>query len=157
MLLADIKAAVNARLASLWPAFKAKQEAYRATHGRYWQGLPLLAAVPDDGVTVAPTLTVAPNDCYHTIEQGTETVPAMDGGTTQVPKRVRVPHDWTFLGAALPAQVEAQFTCDVYCAPGGIHGYYLTARVSRLGKTYRRTAHVLDGVEQTTGTWSIEA
>lgn len=145
--LTQIRDAVNARLADWWPKFRAKQETYRATHGRYFQGL-VWSSVPDDGATVSPNLALAPSDCF---------TPAVRGADGEIVTPA-VPHSWTHFGAGadLPAQLEAQFRCDVYQGPGGVHGYYLVARISKDGVTYRRTGQVEMNTVVTTGSWSAE-
>lgn len=149
--LQQIRDAVNARLADLWPKFQNRQATYFANHGRYFQGL-IWSSVPDDGATVSPNLSVAPNDCFTPVPavlnvQGEIVTPA----TT-------IPHSWSHFGAGadLPAQVEAQFRCDVYQAPGGVHGYRLTCRISKDGVTYSRTGEVRAGEVVSTGTWGAE-
>lgn len=146
--LQQIRDAVNARLADLWPKFQNRQNTYFQNHGRYFQGL-VWSSVPDDGALVSPTLTVAPSDCFTPAVRDSE-------GNIVTPL---VPHSWSFFGtgADLPAQVEAQFRCDVYEGPRGVHGYFLTGRVSKDGVTYRRTAHVEMGSVITTGSWEAEA
>jgi hypothetical protein len=129
MTLAQIKAAVNARLADFWPKVKAKEETYAGNHGgRYWQGI-IFGTPPDDGALCVANYAVKPTD------QNTS---------------------WSDVSAAsdLPASVEAALQIDVYQAPGGIFGYYCTAYVTKAGVTYTRTAQVEAGVEITTGTWS---
>lgn len=145
--LLQIQTAVNSRLADLFPKFRNRQEIYRANHGRYFQGL-VWSSVPDDGATVAPNLSLAPSDCFSPAVRDSE-------GNIVTPLTT---HSWTFLGAGadLPAQVEAQFRCDVYLAPGGVHGYYLTCRMSKSGVTYRRTAEVRMNEVVSTGSWSAE-
>lgn len=125
--LTQIRNAVNARLATLWPAFKTRQEAYRLAHGTYAQLLPL-SSIPDDGALVTPNTTRAPSD--------------RPGCTASA-----------LLSTDLPAQLEMELRCDVYGNPGGAQGYYATCTVSKAGTTYSRTAWVHEGVEQTTGTW----
>lgn len=145
--LAQIQSAVNARLADAFPKFRTRQETYRAAKGRYFQGL-VWSSVPDDGALVSPNLATAPSDCFDPEvrdEDGEIVTPA-------------VPHSWNFIGfnADLPATVEAQIRCDVYEAPGGVHGYRLTCRVSKAGVTYARTAQVEMGAVVTTGAWGAE-
>lgn len=147
--LAAIKAAVNARLASLWPVVKTKQEAYRAAKGHYFQGI-LTSAPPDDGATVAPSLSNAATDQYD------YTPPVLDiNGTITVPE-VKTFHSWSYFGinGTLPAQIECAVEMSAYEAPGGVHGYYCTVSVTKAGITYTRTAQVEQGVELTTGSWS---
>ena len=133
MTLTQIRNAVNARLATLWPAIMAKQENYFAAKSaqgtpRYWQGL-LFATPPDDGALCTPDMT---------LKAGNE-------NTT-----------WqTALNGDIPGTIEAAFRIDTYEAPGGVHGYYCTCLVTKTGVTYGRTAQVENGVEITTGSWQI--
>lgn len=128
--LAAIKAAADARLADFFPKVRTKQETYFGSHGKYWQGI-AFSTVPDDGALVTPDYGLKPTDQNAS---------------------------WSDASAAseLPSTVEAQLRCDVYAGPGGVHGYFLTARVSKSGTTYRRTAQVEMGTVVTTGTWGAE-
>lgn len=45
----EIRDAIDTRLAALWPTLKARQDAYCASHGRYFQGLRTHSAMPDEG------------------------------------------------------------------------------------------------------------
>ena len=154
MILSTIKTAANQRLLALWGPFKAKQEAYRARHGHYFQGLALSNAVPDDGALV-------PVDTSKAAGDQNDWTPAVMGGTMKDPivitPRTAIPHSWAFFGAGadLPLNIEARFVCNVYEGPAGVHGYYLTATLSKGGRSYSRTAHVEMGVEKTTGSWSV--
>ena len=123
----QIKTAVNARLADLWPKVKNRQATYFANNGRYWQGR-ITSAPPDDGATVAPDLT-----------------------TTAGPQNV----SWqTAVNGDIPSPVECALQIDTYEAPGGVHGFYATVSFTKAGVTYTRTAQVENGVEITTGSWS---
>lgn len=128
--LAQIQAAVNSRLADFWGKVQTKEATYFANKGRYWQGL-VFSMVPDDGALVTPDYTVKPEDQNSS---------------------------WSDVSASadLPAQVEAQMRIDVYEAPGGVHGFALTVRVSKSGVTYRRTGIVESGSVVTTGSWEAE-
>jgi hypothetical protein len=127
MTLAQIQTAVNSRLSTFWSGFRTKQTAYKAAHGRYWQGL-VFSSVPDDGALVTPN---------YNLVAGSHT------------------DSWAaILNGDLPSQVEAQMFCDTYEAPEGIHGYFLTCRVSKSGVTYERVAQVENGGLVTTGSWA---
>lgn len=130
--LAQIRNAVDARLADFFPKIRARQEQYAGNHGgNYWQGI-AFSTVPDDGALVSPDYSVRPTD---------------------------QPSSWADAGvdADLPAGVEAQLRIDVYGAPGGHYGYFVTARISKNGITYGRTARVEDGVVLTAGSWAAES
>ena len=147
--LAQIQAAVNARLADFWDKVRTKQENYRTNHGRYWQGL-VFSTVPDDGALVTPDFTVCPADQYTL----TYSDPGPQGQVTEI--RTMRSWAWASVGSDLPSQVEAQMRIDVYEGPPGTHGYRLTCRVSKNGITYRRTGHVEMGTVVTTGSWAAE-
>jgi hypothetical protein len=127
MTLATLQAAVNTRLVDFWPKFRTKQTAYKVVNGRYWQGL-VFSAVPDDGALVSPN---------YSLVAGSHAA------------------SWSaFVNGDLPATVEAQMFCDTYEAQDGIHGYFLTCRVSKSGVTYERVAQVENGALVTTGSWA---
>lgn len=114
------RAAVDAQLAPLWATIQARQAAYLAAHGRYWQGLKLLITTPADGVDATPD-----NVASHP--------PVSSGG---------VPENWTsFLGASLPASLAATIWIDVYDGPNG-KGYVATVEGTLGGNTWRRAVQI---------------
>lgn len=112
---AQIRNAVDAKLAALWTAIQAKQDAYAASHnGRYWQGLRTVANTPADGATALPDIgTRCPSD------QPGDPWPAAIRNT----------------------QLEMAIQMDVYDGPMGT-GYQATVQVSIAGQTWTRTAQV---------------
>lgn len=61
---AQIRQAVDDRLASLWTAIQNKEAQYAAAHGgRYWQGRVTHSVIPADGATATPDIgTASPTD-----------------------------------------------------------------------------------------------
>jgi len=65
--LAAVRTTVDNWLAARWPVVTARQDAYFANHGRYWQGLRTHLAIPShtnstDGSAVADRLAEHPTD-----------------------------------------------------------------------------------------------
>jgi len=89
MTLAQIRNAVDAKLAGIWPAVQARQAAFLAANGRYWQGKRTHVVTPSEGVeTAANNLADRPTNEAA---------------------------GWTGLPAAMPMVL----TMDVYEASGG--------------------------------------
>lgn len=115
----DVRETVNGILADLWPRIQAKQAAYYANHGHYWQGLWTHNVAPADGVTVAPN--------------------NLDASPTDQPiswRKFKADYRLTML-AKLPMAIRM----DVYDGPRG-KGYVATCRVGYNGKVYERAAQV---------------
>lgn len=92
----------------------AKQEAYLAAHGTYWQGIITPATPSDDGASLAADYTLKPTD---------------------------QPTSWAdvFSGVdALPANIPAQARMDVYNGPLG-KGWTITLLGTKNGVLYWRT------------------
>lgn len=112
--LAQIRNAVDAKLASLWGTIQTRQDAYAAAHdGRYWQGLRTATITPVDGVAVLPDV----------------------GQNTPTDQPVAWP------AAILTVPLAMALQIDVYDGPAG-QGYVATVQVSVLGQTYERAAQV---------------
>lgn len=104
----------------------ARQEAYLAAKGRYWQGIITPAVPPDDGASVVPDYTRLPTD------QAESWADVFSG-----------------LGA-LPSTVPAQISVDVYDGPLG-KGWTLTVVATKAGVRYWRTWSV--GPEDRATNW----
>jgi hypothetical protein len=53
---AQIRSAVDTKLAALWAAVQSREDTYFANHGRYWQGLKTHTVIPADGATATPDI-----------------------------------------------------------------------------------------------------
>jgi len=110
------KAMVDGWVSGRVAAFRAKQDAWLAGHGEYFQGLATHSAAPADGADAAPDrLDAHPEDR---------------------------PHDWaTFLGApppvVLPPAMPAAITFNVYEGPLG-WGWEMVAEFLYAGVRYRK-------------------
>lgn len=112
--LAQIRHAVDAKLAALWTTIQTRQDAYAAAHdGRYWQGLRTHTITPVDGVKALPDV----------------------GNATPTDQPVAWP------AAILTTPLEMALQIDVYDGPAG-QGYVATVQVDVLGQTYERAAQV---------------
>jgi hypothetical protein len=110
---AQIRAAVDSRLATLWAAIQAKEQAYFDAHGHYWQGLRTHSVVPADGETALPNVgTATPTDQAD-------------------------PWPAALRGVAMEMAIQI----DVYDGPAGV-GYQATVFVMIAGNTWTRTAQV---------------
>lgn len=109
---AQIRAAIDARLAALWPTLVTRQNTYAASHGgRFWQGLRTNSTPPADGADgTGDRLTDRP---YYQSE------------------------DWAAMGVS--SWVEA-FSLEVtqYVGPLG-NGWVATATVTLGGRTFCRS------------------
>lgn len=121
--LAQIRTAVDNRLAALWPTIQAKQDNYFATHNKYWQGLRTHSVIPSEGNTSLP-----------------------DIGSACPPQQPGQPWPDAVLNTAL----EMALWIDVYDGPQGT-GYQATVVVSVLGNLYTRTAQVGPETWRTSG------
>ncbi len=110
---AQIRDAVDAKLATLWQAVQNKEDAYFQAHGRYWQGRRTHTVTPADGV---------------------ETLPNIGTGTP-----TDQPDPWPLALRNSPLPMALQI--DVYESPQG-HGYAATVTVRIAGQDYQRTAQV---------------
>jgi hypothetical protein len=113
--LAQIKTAVDNRLASLWSAIQTKEDAYASVHnGRYWQGLKTHSIDPSEGNTALPTVGAAcPTD--------------------------QLGQPWP--NAILTTSIEMAINIDIYDGPLGV-GYQVTVTVAVLGNVYTRTQQI---------------
>lgn len=118
--LTQLRSRVDNWLAGYWPAVQARQTAYLASHGHYWQGLATTTIVPNHLTagfvdSVADRLASKPTD---QVETWLNFLAELDG-------------------VALPAQL----TVDVYEAAEG-HGYVATVTAQYNGVTYSRSQNV---------------
>lgn len=111
--LAEIRDAVDAKLAGLWAAIQNKQDAYFLAHGHYWQGLRTHATLPTEGTETLPSVGVS------------------------IPTDQPDPWPVGIRNSTLPMAIQI----DTYFGPEG-DGYQATVTVSVLGKVYARTAQV---------------
>lgn len=109
----EVRQAVDNRLANLWNAIQAKEAAYLAANGRYWQGLRTHSVAPADGATATPDV-------------GTRTP------TDQ-------PDPWP--AAVRNTGMEMALRIDTYDGPLG-QGYQATVWVAIQGEVWGRTAQV---------------
>lgn len=108
------RAQVDTRLATLWTKLQTRQEAFFASHGRYWQGR---------FISGSAGLNDAPEDCFD----GVRSEPDQDGKLTLI----KTPHTWTYLGfdaLDIPADLQFELAVSPYESPTG-HGYEATVRV----------------------------
>lgn len=124
---AQIRNAVDDRLAQLWSTIQARQDSYHAAHGHYWQGL--------------RTHTLAP----------------ADGNETAVDVGVRCPSDqlgepWPTAIRNLSLPMSLQINC--YAGPAG-EGYEAVATVTIGASTWFRVAQVGPETHRTFG-WRQE-
>lgn len=115
MTAAEIRAAVDTRLANLWATIQTRQETYAGAHnGRYWQGLRTHSITPTDGVTALPDVgTACPTD--------------------------QLGQPWPL--SIRQTQMEMALRMDVYDGPAGV-GYQATVFVTIVGQTWMRSAQV---------------
>src|SRR5512137_1396581 len=93
------------------PEVIARQNAYLAAHGHYWQGIESHGTLPDDGVATAPVLTKRPTD--------------------QLDRWLDF-----FAGYSLPSTWPIAVRIDVYDGPQG-KGWVVVVRFTKTGKTYQ--------------------
>jgi hypothetical protein len=111
---AEIRDAVDAKLATLWNAIQNKEATYASNHqGRYWQGLRTHTLEPSDGLELLPTI-----------------------GLT-VPSDQADPWPLAIRTSLLPMSIQI----DVYDGPDGV-GYVATVRVTINGQIWMRSAQV---------------
>lgn len=111
---AQIRQAVDDRLAALWTAIQNKEAQYAAAHGgRYWQGRVTHSVIPADGATATPDIgTATPTD---------------------------QPDPWPL--ALRQVAMEMALAINCYSGPQG-DGYVATVFVSINGTVWRRAAQV---------------
>src|SRR5512137_2488471 len=95
------------------PEVIARQNAYLAAHGHYWQGIESHGTLPDDGVATAPVLTKRPTD--------------------QLDRWLDF-----FAGYSLPSTWPIAVRIDVCDGPQG-KGWVVVVRFTKTGKTYQRS------------------
>jgi hypothetical protein len=105
----EIRDAIDSRLAALWAHIVSRQNAYYATHGRYFQGV-LTPNTPADGQEIAPVLTRKPHDQAET---------------------------WSAAGYNLGATIPMSIALDTYETASG-HGWVGRVRVTVNGRTWAR-------------------
>jgi len=111
---AEIRAAIDARLAQLWPVVQTKEANYLAAHGHYWQGLRTHRfTLPADGALVTPDIgALTPTD---------------------------QPDPWP--SAITTINLEMALVIDVYDGPLG-DGYVASVWVMIGGRVWMRSAQV---------------
>lgn len=109
---AEIRQAVDTKLANLWSAIQTRQDSYFSANGRFWQGIRTHSATPADG---------------------TESLP--DVGTAQPHYQSGAPWPTGIRTTALPMSIEVH----QYDGPAG-RGYQATVYVTIGGRTWTRTA-----------------
>lgn len=120
MSLATLRNRINAFLADRWPALVARQDAYYATHGRYWQGKWTHNAAVDNS------------------DESSDAVPdALDDSPTDQ----RVSWRDRFGGALDAIPFPARLKIDVYESPRG-HGWVATVQVLHRRTIYERSQGV---------------
>jgi len=109
----EIRAAIDARLAQLWPVVQAKEDSYFAAHGHYWQGLRTHTILPADGALLVPDIAArTPTD---------------------------QPDPWP--AAIKTIAIEMALVIDVYDGPFG-QGYVASVWVMVGGRIFTRSAQV---------------
>ncbi len=111
---AQIRQAVDDRLAALWSAIQTKEAAYAAAHGgRYWQGRRTHSVIPADGGAALPDI----------------------GVTTPTDQ----PDPWP--AALRQVAMEMALQIETYDGPAGV-GYAATVFVRINGVVWERAAQV---------------
>lgn len=123
-----ILSAVDTRITSLLPTWQAKQEEFRATHGRYWQGLWNHSAVPADGAEITPD-RVTDKPYYQT-------------------------ENWDAMGLATVGKQRTRVKVDQYVAPGG-PGWTATFQIQVSGVVWERTISGAGPETFRESSWSI--
>lgn len=120
----QIRAAVDAKLVTIWTAIQTKQNSYAASHnGRFWQGLRTHAINPADGLTVLPDIGVrCPTD--------------------------QLGQPWPNAVLTLPIEMAIQVDC--YDGPLGT-GYQATIWIVILANVWTRTTQVGPETWRTSG------
>lgn len=113
--LAQIRDAVDAKLAEWWPTVTDRQAAYLAAKGRYWQGIRVISGDPPEDMAAVPCNAAA--------------------------KPTDQAEDWTAFGLALPATLGFVLRIDVYDGPAG-KGYVATVEAKKNGVIYERARNV---------------
>lgn len=111
---AQIRQAVDDKLAAAWTQLQNRQTAYLGARGRYFQGIKTHVVTPADGDETAPDLTGRPTDQAET---------------------------WTGAGFNLPATLPMALQIDTYDGPQG-KGYVGILWVQIGGQLWRRSAQV---------------
>lgn len=120
--LAIVRNAVDSRLATLWNIVQNRQDAYFATHQKFWQGLRSNSADITNPTAGTTATTTASN--------------ALAGHPTDQNET------WLdFLAELNGLPIEMVLTIDVYNGPQG-QGYVGTVRVGHNGVFYQRAAQV---------------
>ena len=110
---AEIRDAIDARLAQLWPVVQDKEAKYFAAHGHYWQGLRTHTLLPADGNLALPDVgETTPTDQLDPWPEAIKTI-----------------------------AIEMALVIDVYDGPFG-QGYVASAWVMINGRTFVRSAQV---------------
>lgn len=106
----QVRDAIDAVAAQMWPTVIAKQDAYFAAYGRYFQGLRSHTVTPADGVDAVPdNLSATP---YYQAES------------------------WQSMGG-FPATTKSVVECTQYIGPLGA-GWVLMLTVSLAGRLWQR-------------------
>lgn len=120
----EIRDAIDARLAALWPHVVARQTAYYNAQGRYFQGI-LTPDTPSDGNEAAAILTRKPHDQAAT---------------------------WAMAGYNLGATIPMSIALDTYTSANGA-GWVGRVAVTVQGTTWARARGVGPNAAQYTHGW----
>lgn len=118
--LANVRDRVDSWLAARWPTVQARQEAYLAAHGHYWQGI--------------RSTILEPN---HTTADFADTIP--DNMSSKPTDQVETWMD--FLPEMNNTSIPAVFIMDVYQSPQG-SGYVAHVLARYNGTLYHRAQNV---------------
>ncbi len=107
-----LKTKIDGRLSLMLTHLEARQEAYIAAHGRYFQGIRTHAVLPKGEIDeeTPPNSRVKPTDQAE---------------------------DWDDVGILLPAKMPFALAIDVYDGPRGV-GWSARAEVEHLGRAFAR-------------------
>ena len=111
---AQIRNAIDDKLASIWSAVQTKQANHLAANGKYFQGILTPVVTPTDGEETAPDETLKPTDQIHT---------------------------WSGATFNLPATIPMAIALDSYDGPNG-KGFVGRVEVVINGNRWRRTAQI---------------
>jgi hypothetical protein len=132
--LSQMRDQVDQFLTDRWAMIRNRQNAFQASHGRYWQGLITHDACPThtdaaDGSSVGTRLNRGPTD--------------------QIATWLDVLPEWA--GESLPACIQV----DVYDGPRG-QGWVLSVQAAHGGNLYRRSQNVGPETYRTTAWQRLE-
>lgn len=107
-----LKAKIDGRVSLMLTHLEARQEAYIAAHGRYFQGIRTHAVLPKGEIDeeTPPNSRVKPTDQAE---------------------------DWDDVGILLPAKMPFALAIDVYDGPRGV-GWSIRVEIEHLGRAFAR-------------------